>query len=182
MQALLALLFLLQSTSLFSQSDMLFYISQADHPYYFDKEKNSYVYPKLGLNWVGGDSLFHKGNLVFCKKTSEKDWNYFLEVFTDSILIINYWRKQDMGVSEPMWIKRNCLRIVNLRRPGKIYYVDVEGSQIASSEDIYNIFKHAGREMTIIEKVDFAASQIILRNSIKGLGKFNFRTEIKCGL
>mgnify|MGYP006899130428 CR=1 FL=1 len=182
MRTLLALLLLLQPASLFSQADTLFYINRADSTYYFDKENNKYVYPKLGISQVGRDSVFYKGDLVFYKKPSEKDRDYFLEVFTDSVLIINFWREQDRGVSDPMLIKRNCLRIINLRQPGKVYYVDVERSQIADTKEVYDMFKNAGGEMTIIEKIDFAGNQIILRNSIKGFGKFNFIAESKCVL
>lgn len=162
---LIFFLALITALPIFSQENELLEISEADRLSYYDTETHRTVYPILGISKTKGDSVFYQNNLIFCKEALNKKESVFFEVFNNSILIACYRPEGQLGVNDPVFIKRDFLYMVGLKQPGRIYLVNLEGKRLVKNKSTFNLLKSAGEDVNSIVDIDLSNKRIVIEGS-----------------
>ena len=115
----------------------LLYINISDSSSYQCESTGETIFPKLGLKKNKDLDLFFRGQLIFNKSLlpdNYTDMQY--EILNDTILFITFIKKNQTGVSHPMFIEREDINIICLNNPHVIYQVNLKKRKVVEDMEL----------------------------------------------
>jgi len=158
----------------------LLYIYISDSSSYQCASTGETVFPKLGLKMNKDLDLFFKDQLIFGKFLLPDNYTYMqYEILNDSILFITFIRKNQTGISHPMFIEREDVNIICLNNPNIIYQVNLKKRKIVegieslkkihslSSTEFYAVLDINEKYLTLTSNMNLTEKvKVTIRNDL----------------